>query len=106
EYEDTFVYQTEQQLQAAGRDVEALNGGVVSYAPRFMYRRLKQFLDAGYTADQVLVFLDMSDLANEALDYRRWQSFSEAQMAQMERQRERRARLNRLVPSLFTFVER
>lgn len=61
---DTFAGRLAAALQPRG--VEVLNGGVVSYAPTVHWRRLRYLLeDRGLRVDAVLLFLDLSDIADE-----------------------------------------
>ena len=57
-------------LQAAGQQradkIEFLNAGVVSYAPTIYYKKIKHWLDQGLRFDEVIVFSDISDVADEA----------------------------------------
>jgi lysophospholipase L1-like esterase len=66
--EDTLGHFAEGSLQAAGRDVEVLNGGRSSYCPLLSLQRLKRFLEAGYRADRLVYLLDVSDF-QDAVDY-------------------------------------
>lgn len=65
EYGKTFVGLVDAHL--AKRGVEVLNGGVYSYAP-LLYLRLVQHLfeDVGLVVDHVCVFIDYSDVNDEA----------------------------------------
>ena len=50
--------------------VEVLNAAVVSYSPIIHVRKLERLLlDVGLEVDEVVVFLDISDTKNDALDY-------------------------------------
>ncbi|MCC7048758.1 MAG: hypothetical protein IT562_18730 [Alphaproteobacteria bacterium] len=52
------------------RGVEVLNAAAVSYSPTIHYRKLKYLLDeAGLRVDSVLLFLDLSDIADEWEQY-------------------------------------
>jgi len=57
-------------LHAAGQQradrIEFLNAGVVSYAPTIYYNKIKHWLDQGLRFDEVIVFSDISDVADEA----------------------------------------
>ena len=60
-------------LQRAGQErddkVEFLNAGVASYSPSIYYKKIKYLLDAGLQFDEVLLFADSSDVADEATSY-------------------------------------
>ncbi len=61
---DTFAGRLSTAL--APRGVEVLNAGVVSYAPTVHLRKLRHLLDdRGLRVDHVLLFLDLSDIADE-----------------------------------------
>src|SRR5512139_3285168 len=68
-YEDSFAGL----LQRAGQDgrdkIEFLNAGAVSYSPSIYYRKIKYLLDAGLQFDEVVLFSDTSDVADEATSY-------------------------------------
>jgi hypothetical protein len=65
-WEDTFVGQFAQRAP----QLEVLNAGALSYAPSVYYRKTAWLLDAGYAFDELLVYIDISDLQDEALAYR------------------------------------
>lgn len=65
----------ERALNRGGRRFEVLNGGRASYSPLLEYQRLKRFYRAGYEADAVVVFYDLSD-AQDELSYSRRYRFS------------------------------
>ena len=48
-----------------GKDYEVLNSAVASYSPSIYYAKANHFLSLGYEFDQVLVFLDISDIYDE-----------------------------------------
>ncbi len=56
-------------LKNEKKDVEILDAGVNSYSPSLEYRKLKQFLDAGYKTDRVVLMLDISDIVDEGVHY-------------------------------------
>jgi lysophospholipase L1-like esterase len=67
-YEDTFAGRLAAAL--GGHGVEVLNAAVVSYAPSIYERKLRYVLDErGLRVDEVVVFLDISDVRDEALCY-------------------------------------
>jgi lysophospholipase L1-like esterase len=49
--------------------VEFLNGGVVGYSPVIYYRKIKHLLESGLRFDEVVVFPDQSDVADEATHF-------------------------------------
>jgi hypothetical protein len=64
-YERSAAAVLEKGLSTDDHPVEVLNGGVASYSPFLYFRRLKQFFDRGFRADEVVVFLDISDIQDE-----------------------------------------
>jgi hypothetical protein len=68
-FEQTFAGM----LYRAGLDgadkVEFLNAGAASYSPVIYYRKVKYLLEQGLTFDEVVVFPDLSDIADEATSY-------------------------------------
>jgi hypothetical protein len=63
-FEETFVGRIAAALEPEG--VEVLNAAVMSYSPAVYYRKTKYLLeDVGLDFDEVLVFLDISDVADE-----------------------------------------
>ncbi|HIJ93071.1 MAG TPA: hypothetical protein HPP84_06745 [Rhodospirillaceae bacterium] len=64
-YEDTFVGRVGAVLGAC--NVEVLNAAVVSYSPTIYYRKLKYLIETlGLRVDEVVAFLDISDIEDEA----------------------------------------
>ena len=67
-YENTFAGILHARLAPRGFDV--LNAGVSSYSPVIYYRRMKYLLEeVNLQVDEVMVFLDISDIQDEALYY-------------------------------------
>jgi hypothetical protein len=64
-WEDTFVG-----MFARDAGFEVLNAGVLSYAPSVYYRKTAWLLDAGYKFDELIVYMDISDVQDEAVTYR------------------------------------
>jgi hypothetical protein len=64
-YEQTFVGR----FARAFPDLDILNAGVVSYAPSAYYEKLKYVIDFGLEFDEVLVYVDVSDVRDEAIGY-------------------------------------
>ena len=65
-WEDSFVGRFAQLVP----QLEVLNAGVLSYAPSVYYRKTAWLLEAGYSFDELLVFIDVSDVQDEAIAYR------------------------------------
>jgi hypothetical protein len=67
-YEDTFVGLIDAKLSRNG--IEVLNAAVCSYSPTIYWRKIKYLIeDVGLKFDEVVVFLDMSDITDEAICY-------------------------------------
>ena len=64
-YEQSFVGLFAQAFPA----LDVLNAGVSSYAPSVYYAKLKYFLDAGLKFDEAVVYIDISDIQDEAILY-------------------------------------
>jgi hypothetical protein len=68
-YEETFAGLIDASLAARG--VETLNAAVTSYSPLIYYRKTKYLIeDVKLDFDEVVVFLDISDIEDEAKYYR------------------------------------
>ena len=65
-YERTFVGR----FASAFPDIDVLNAGVSSYAPSVYFMKIKSLLDAGLQFDEVVVYVDISDVQDEAIYYR------------------------------------
>jgi hypothetical protein len=66
EYSQTFAGRLQQHYPA----IEFLNAAVSSYSPIIYYRKIKYLLeDINLKFDEVWVFIDVSDIEDEALDY-------------------------------------
>jgi hypothetical protein len=65
-YEDSFVGQ----FAAALPQLDVLNGGVGSYAPSIYYAKTKHLLGLGLQIDEIIVYIDVSDIQDEAIFYR------------------------------------
>ena len=63
-HEDTFVGIFENQTQG-----NVVNLGVSSYSPSIYYEKIKFYLDKGFTFKEVIVFIDISDIQDEAAYY-------------------------------------
>jgi hypothetical protein len=67
-YEKTFACLVEQGL--ADKRVEILNGAVVSYSPAIYWKKTEALLArAGLRFDHLVLFLDISDVHDEAVSY-------------------------------------
>ncbi len=67
-YEDTFAGILHARL--APRGIEVLNAAVTSYSPTIYYRKLKYLIEeVKLHLDEVIVFLDISDIQDEAQLY-------------------------------------
>ncbi len=64
-YEDTFVGM----IAAKFPDLKIANLGVVGYAPRIYLAKLSELYAQGYQFAKVIVFVDISDVQDEALTY-------------------------------------
>jgi lysophospholipase L1-like esterase len=51
------------------KDIEVLNAGVVSYSPSIYLRKLEWLLDQGVHFDHLVVYIDISDIQDEAAIY-------------------------------------
>ncbi|GAC1332657.1 MAG: hypothetical protein NVSMB26_12610 [Beijerinckiaceae bacterium] len=65
-YEQTFVGR----FAAHFPQLDVLNGAVVSYAPSVYYAKTKYLLESGLHIDEVIVYIDISDIQDEAIAYR------------------------------------
>jgi hypothetical protein len=68
-YQDSFAGILQRDGQNRSDKVEFLNAGAVSYSPSIYYKKIKYLLDAGLQFDEVLLFSDTSDVADEATSY-------------------------------------
>jgi len=67
-YEDTFIGLLDDAFHE--RNIRTLNAGVVSYSPSIYYRKVKYLLeDVGLDFDELVVFIDISDIEDEARYY-------------------------------------
>jgi hypothetical protein len=51
------------------KDIEVLNAGVVSYSPSIYLRKVEWLLDQGVHFDHLVVYIDISDIQDEAAIY-------------------------------------
>jgi lysophospholipase L1-like esterase len=66
-YQNTFVGIIANNLFK--RNIEVLNASVSSYSPIIYYRKIKYLLDSGLKFDELVVFIDISDVMDEAINY-------------------------------------
>ncbi len=64
-YENTFVGQ----IAAARPDLRIANLGVASYSPSIYYSKVKHLLDNGIKFRSLIVYIDISDIQDEAVSY-------------------------------------
>jgi hypothetical protein len=68
DYDQTFVGHLADELSKKGTEV--LNAGVVSYSPSIYYRKIRYLIEKrGLRFDELVVFLDISDVQDEAEVY-------------------------------------
>lgn len=63
-YEDTFVGIFENETEK-----KVINLGVSSYSPSIYYEKIKFYLEKGFNFKEVIVFIDISDVQDEAAYY-------------------------------------
>lgn len=64
-YEDSFVGQ----IAKARPDLRIANLGVSSYAPSIYLAKIKKLLDDGFIFKELVVYIDISDIQDEAVSY-------------------------------------
>ena len=64
-YEESFVGR----FAATFPDIDVLNAGVSSYAPSAYYQKIKFLLENGLRFDEAIVYIDISDIQDEAVSY-------------------------------------
>ncbi len=67
-YEKTFVGIIDQSLSS--RNIEILNAGVSSYSPIIYYKKIQSLIENNFEFDELIVFIDISDIEDEAIVYR------------------------------------
>ena len=67
DYEDTFVGIIDKELEK--KEIEVLNAGVASYSPIIYYHKIKKILENGLKFDELILFIDISDIQDEAIYY-------------------------------------
>lgn len=68
DWRDTFPGMLEENLSK--KDIQVLNAGVTSYSPSIYYSKIKYYLNKGFEFDELFVFIDVSDIEDEAIIYR------------------------------------
>jgi len=53
----------------ANKGIEVLNAGVSSYSPSIYYNKIKFFIEQGLEFSHLVVFIDISDIENEVINY-------------------------------------
>jgi hypothetical protein len=53
----------------ANKGIEVLNAGVSSYSPSIYYNKIKFFIEKGLEFSHLVVFIDISDIEDEAINY-------------------------------------
>jgi hypothetical protein len=53
----------------ANKGIEVLNAGVSSYSPSIFYNKIKFFIEQGLEFSHLVVFIDISDIYDEAVNY-------------------------------------
>jgi len=66
EYEKTFVGIIEKELF----NKKIANLGLSSYSPAIYYTKIKKLLESGYKFNEIVVFIDISDLVDDTLCYK------------------------------------
>lgn len=68
DYKDSFVGMIDAHMSKQG--IEVFNAAVVSYSPSIYWRKIKYLVeDVGLKLNEVVVFLDISDIEDEAIYY-------------------------------------
>jgi hypothetical protein len=65
-YDETFVGR----FAAAFPQLDVLNAAAASYAPTVYYAKAKYLIEAGLQVDEMIVYIDISDMQDEAITYR------------------------------------
>jgi lysophospholipase L1-like esterase len=68
-FEDSFAGLLYWAGRAHAEKIEFLNAGVTLYSPVIYFHKIKFLLESGLKFDEVIVFLDISDIAEEATKY-------------------------------------
>ena len=54
----------------SSKKIEVLNAGVSSYSPIIYFKKIEYLIDKGFEFDELIVFIDISDIEDEATIYR------------------------------------
>jgi hypothetical protein len=65
-YEDSFVGR----FASAFPQFDVLNAGLSGYAPSAYFAKVRYFFDLGLHVDELIVYVDISDVSDEAIHYR------------------------------------
>ena len=68
-FEDSFAGLLSEAGRARAQKVEFLNAGVIGYSPVIYLQKVRFLLENGLKFDEVVVLLDVSDVAEEATRY-------------------------------------
>lgn len=66
-HKDTFAGIIEENLK--NKKIDVFNAGVSSYSPIIYLRKIQYLIDKGFEFDHLVVFIDISDIENEAKHY-------------------------------------
>jgi hypothetical protein len=69
EFEDSFAGLLYRAGEARAEKIEFLNAAVASYSPSIYYKKIKYLIENGLRFDEVVLFSDTSDVADEATTY-------------------------------------
>lgn len=67
-YSETFVGRIAGMLSE--KNIEVLNAAVSSYSPTIYYKKIKYLLEIGLKFNELVVFIDISDISDEAINYK------------------------------------
>ena len=68
-FEDSFAGMLYQAGQVHAEKIEFLNAAVSSYSPVIYLQKIRLLLESGFRFDELIVFLDISDIGEEATTY-------------------------------------
>ena len=67
-HKDTFAGIIEEKLKT--KNIEVFNAGVSSYSPIIYLRKTQYLIEKGFEFDHLVVFIDLSDIEDEAVHYK------------------------------------
>ena len=67
-YDKTFVGVIDEKLST--KNIEILNAGVSTYSPLIYYKKIEFLIKNGFEFDELIVFIDISDIEDEAIVYK------------------------------------